>query len=77
MQLNNGGSHFADEHLAEDEYHQDIDMECAHLQEEQDSEMNAYNKQKVTSTTKKEEPILKSKVLRWHMPIIGEVPMSK
>lgn len=78
MQLqSNGACQFADDHAAEDSYHQDIEMECAHLEEDQDTQMHGFSKLKDASATRMEEPILKSKALRWHMPIIGEVPMSK
>jgi hypothetical protein len=45
MQLSNGITHFADEqHAAEDSYHHDIEMECAHLEEEQDTQKDLYGK---------------------------------
>jgi len=50
----------------------------------QDLEMEAVNQPDLPSTplfkpqaVPKVKSALKSKALRWHMPIIGEVPMSK
>lgn len=59
----------------EDSYHHynDIEMECAN-QEELHQNKRVL---KQAAKLKKPEPVLKSKALRWHMPIIGEVPMSK
>jgi hypothetical protein len=44
---------------------EDIEMECV-------NEMD-----KGGQLHQKPTPILKSKALKWHMPIIGEVPLSK
>ena len=46
----------------------DLEMEIV-----QETDLSANN----SLPALKPEPFLKSKALRWHMPIIGEVPLSK
>ena len=53
----------------------DIEMECAN--EGDLDEQKAVNFNKLPKVEAKPKPLLQSKALRWHMPIIGEVPMSK
>lgn len=52
----------------------DIEMECANQGD------LGYKGQLIKQVNKQAfipQPVLKTKALRWHMPIIGEVPMSK
>jgi len=53
--------------IGDDSY--DIEMECA-------NQVDTYGKELIKQVTYV-QPALKTKALRWHMPIIGEVPMSK
>jgi hypothetical protein len=52
----------------------DIEMECVN---EGDLTRKQLDLQQVPKVDTKPKPLLKSKALKWHMPIIGEVPMSK
>lgn len=61
--------------LAEESFQiNDIEMECANQAD------LGYKQQlikQVASAALSSAPALASKALRWHMPIIGEIPMSK
>lgn len=52
----------------------DIEMECVNQGDLSEKELELKQIPKIDDRPK---PLLKSKALRYHMPIIGEVPMSK
>jgi hypothetical protein len=53
-----------------------IEMEYAQIEDQPDNEGSFSGIGQAPLTVEEEKPLL-SKTLRWYMPIIGEVPMSK
>jgi hypothetical protein len=64
-----------DNQMPEESYNlNDIEMECVNEGDLSGKELDMKQLPKVDASP---QPLLKSKGLKWHMPIIGEVPMSK
>ena len=72
MSIDNPMTDLSNNEVVDSYHYNDIEMECANQDDIHQSKRHVKEPKQ-----SKPEPILKSKALRWHMPIVGEIPLSK